>query len=381
MLNILERYIFKQMLMTTLVISLILTSIIWLTQSLRFLELIVDGGAPVSLFGYLLILSVPKFLEIAVPIAIAIAIIFIVNKMVMDSELSIYRSIGLSYRNILKPVLYLSLIVAIALFFMSAFLTPKSNKELDRMRDIIKSDYSSALLRDGVFNAIGNDLTVYIAERQGTQQLTGIMIHSTKEKGPPVTVLAETGRLLNVEDEPYIVVYDGVRQSRNARTGHVETLNFEEYSINISSLQKQSINSWVDEGERTLPELWAYVNGENPRKRLILPFWAEIHTRIARPFLVFAFSVMTFSAMFAGRFNRRGQQRKITVSAVTLILLQGLFLAFSNLATDGIAGVMLLYAISILPIFIGLYLIRRYDSPRAEHLTWRRRIEGALGLR
>ena len=48
---LLSRYLVKQVALITLVISVVLTLIIWLTQSLRLLDFIINGGAPMRIFA------------------------------------------------------------------------------------------------------------------------------------------------------------------------------------------------------------------------------------------------------------------------------------------------------------------------------------------
>ncbi len=57
-----------------------------------------------------------------------------------------------------------------------------ANREVDRLRNLVKSDYSIGLLRPGIFNTLGDEATIYIAERTDLQDLRGIFIHLDKKK-------------------------------------------------------------------------------------------------------------------------------------------------------------------------------------------------------
>ena len=56
-------YIFRQLGWGTVLVALVLTLIVWLTQSLRFVDMIVNRGLPGSTFFYLTLLLLPLIFE------------------------------------------------------------------------------------------------------------------------------------------------------------------------------------------------------------------------------------------------------------------------------------------------------------------------------
>jgi lipopolysaccharide export system permease protein len=84
---IVNRYIFKNLFLATVFIAVTLAAVIFLTQSLRFLELVINSGASGGAFWMLTMLALPRFFEIILPIALMAGIIFTYNRMTADSEL------------------------------------------------------------------------------------------------------------------------------------------------------------------------------------------------------------------------------------------------------------------------------------------------------
>ena len=70
-----------------------LTLAIWLSQSLRFVDLIVNKGLPVVTFLYLALLLLPRFLTIVLPIALFCATLFTYNKLMNDSEFGLTAAV------------------------------------------------------------------------------------------------------------------------------------------------------------------------------------------------------------------------------------------------------------------------------------------------
>src|SRR5438105_7224975 len=91
----LDRYILRQCLSVTLFVTAALSAAVWLAQSLRLIDLIVNRGLSVEVFLYLALLILPRFFDIVLPIGAFIAVLVMVNRLAPDSELVVMRSAGL----------------------------------------------------------------------------------------------------------------------------------------------------------------------------------------------------------------------------------------------------------------------------------------------
>ena len=63
-----DRYIFRQMLRTSFAVMLTLVGIMWLFQTIRILELVINRGAPMTDFLLMSVTVIPLWLTIAIPI-------------------------------------------------------------------------------------------------------------------------------------------------------------------------------------------------------------------------------------------------------------------------------------------------------------------------
>ena len=70
-------HIFKNLALATVFITLVLTAIIMLIQSLRFLEIIIQAGAPITTFLTMIMYALPRFLETILPLSVFAAILFL----------------------------------------------------------------------------------------------------------------------------------------------------------------------------------------------------------------------------------------------------------------------------------------------------------------
>ncbi len=355
---LITRYLSKNLLAVMVFVTIALTTVIWLTQSLKLLELVANSDAPPILFLKLVVLSLPKFLEIILPISLVIAILFTYNKFIADNELIIMRASGFDQLMLARPALYIALATTILLLALTTYISPKSYSELLVLRQTVKSQFSSFLLREGVFNTFSDDLTVYLRRRDAQGDLYGLMIHDTRDKTkPPVTVTAKKGQMAMDGEIPTIIVYDGMRQQMDERNKSVSKLYFSKYTIEIKSLENESATRWHGPRERTV---WELFNPDltNRKDRDNAPvFRVEAHHRLVTPFNAIAFSLIALTSVLLGPFNRRGQSRKILMAAILVIAFQSLNFTMLSLMKDNPDLTVLLYLLTFGPIAVCGYLL------------------------
>lgn len=379
---LITRYLLKNVLAVTAFIALTLTTVIWLTQSLKLLELITNSDAPPGLFVQLVILSLPKFLEIILPLSLVAAILFVYNKMIMDNELIVLRSCGFDQLTLARPALVLACCLTAVLFLMSSWLSPESQEKMQALRQNIKAQYSAFLLQEGVFNTFGDDLTVYLRNRTKDGDLLGLLIHDTRDKGKPsVTITAKRGRIVVEDDVPSIMVFDGLRQQMDTASNVTSRLYFSRYTIEIKGLESGGRDRRHEASERTLIELF---NPDLTARYDILhqdTFRAEAHQRITSPFNALSFTLVSLAFILLGTFNRRGQSRKIIAAALTVSMLQIFYLLAGNISVKNNAFIPLLYIIAFLPIGICGSLLRHQGEQWLIHLAgrWRTAAHGREG--
>lgn len=356
---LITRYLFRNLIYVTAFIAVTLTAVIWLTQSLRLLELIANSDAPASLFVRMIGLMLPKFLEIILPLSLVSAILFTYNKMIMDNELIVLRSCGFDQITLSRPALYIAGAMTAVLLLLSTWLSPVSYSQMQNMRQEIKAKYSAFLLREGVFNTFGKDLTVYLRRRESNGDLIGIMIHDTRDKDkPPVTITAKRGTIATEGDLPSILVSDGLRQQMDTDSGVISRLFFSRYKIEVKGLESTARTRNKEADERTIRELLDLDMNTQFGRLQRDGFLVELHRRIVSPFNALGFSVVALCALLLGPFNRRGQTRKIMLAVMLVLLVQGLNLWVVGMARKNIALVPLIYIVTFIPLFAGFYFLR-----------------------
>ena len=109
----LDTYIFRQILGPFLFFVLVFTGVIWLTQSLRVIDTVVNNGQSAKVFLEFTALLLPMVLSIVLPVALFAAVLYAINRLFTDSEVVVMLAAGLSGMSLLRAVTAFSLIVMV----------------------------------------------------------------------------------------------------------------------------------------------------------------------------------------------------------------------------------------------------------------------------
>lgn len=326
----LHRYMFRQLLWWTIVVSASLTCIVWLTQSLRFVEMIVNTGLSVTTFVTFTLLLLPSFLSLIGPIAVFAAVMFTYTKMLNDSEIVILRATGMSPFKIGRPALVLASLVMMLGYLNSLYLMPATFREFKDLQREFRSELSSLFLQEGVFNPVIDGITVFIRERSESGQLYGIIIHDERIPEKPVTMMAEQGAIVSSDKGPRVLMVKGNRQEVREDDGRLSLLYFDRYTFDLSALNKTKIDLWREPRERFLHEL-IFPAEEAAKIYNYRELRMEGIFRLSSPLLYLAFTAVALALLLGGDFNRRGQFLRILTAVCCVTAIQVVVLSMKNL--------------------------------------------------
>lgn len=131
-----DKYIFTQVLVTTLV-AILLFTIVWIAPEMLLSTIKkVLNGTYTPMTGVLVLLyEIPQILGKAFPVGLLLGSLFTFDKLSKDSELTIFRAVGMSFSRILRPLLVLSLIVTALCFVTYDKLIPYSCQRMQEIKD------------------------------------------------------------------------------------------------------------------------------------------------------------------------------------------------------------------------------------------------------
>ena len=145
----LNSYILRQIFVGFLLVSFSLLSMLWLTQSLRFVEMVTNKGLPLSLFVELTSLLMPRLFSILSPIALFASVMFVYNRMLNDRELVIMQAAGISPWYNARAAVYMGLILSLLSIYVQNVAIPQAENAFRNLEWEIKNNVSHLMFREG----------------------------------------------------------------------------------------------------------------------------------------------------------------------------------------------------------------------------------------
>ena len=323
-----------------------MTVLVWLTQSLRMIDMIVTNGVSVGIFLELTILILPNFLQVLSPLALFAVALFTLIRMQSDKELMVMQAVGMSPLQIMRPVFMMAGALTILGYLFSIFVIPASNSQMREMRWKIKNDLSHVLLQEGQFNSVKDGLMLYVKERHSNGQIEGILAYESKEPNQMAILSANNGTLFQETDGIRVEFQDGIRQEYESNTKRFSIMKFDKYTMAFADKTDTGKRS-ADVRELSLKRLWQ-TKLEDVDNRA--PYWrkhkVELVKRLIQPLYNLTFMFLVMFGVLLGYYNRRGQSFRIYLTVGAALVIQSLALAFENMSGKNL-WFLILYVLNV----------------------------------
>lgn len=302
-----SRYIFRTTFGAFLVVLISLTAVIWVTQALRDIDLMTSQGQTILVFIGITGLIIPLLVLVIAPIALLIAVAHTLNKMSTDSEIIVMNAAGMSPWLLFRSFLSAAVVVSILVTAISAYAAPKGLRMLRDWLTEVRANVVSTVVQPGRFTSIESGVTIHIRERRNNGQLMGIFLDDRRNPNERMTVVAETGELVDNENATFLILEQGVVQNQKITERDPAMVKFDRYAFDLSQFAggQQAVKYSIRERY-----LWQLMFPD-PKDPFLIeqpgPFRAELHDRLMAPLYPVAFVVIAFAYLGAPRTTRQSR--------------------------------------------------------------------------
>ena len=302
-------YLISEVLPPFLLGLLAFTFILLIGRLLRLIELVISRGVPPIQVGKLLLLIMPTFLEMTVPMAFLLAILLGLGRMANDQELLAMKASGISPLQILWPIAGLSLIVSSLTLFTTLYARPTANSALKKeLYNIAKSRVGTAL-KEKVFNDDFPKILVYVEEiipPGNTAQ--GILIVDKRDRVREDIILGKVARI-STDDESNTLalkLFDGsIYEREKNREGFSQTrFNIYDFKLDMDELVGPVRQKETGPKELPLTDLLKSIEVKQQRGDKSIPERMEFQQRLAFGFIPLVFSVLGVALALLPRASR-----------------------------------------------------------------------------
>ena len=328
-----EKLVFREMVRPFLITLVGLSLLFLMARLLRYMEPLLKAGITLAEFGRLVLLMLPVFLMIILPIATLLGALLASMRLSRDCEMVALFSCGISVGRLARPFVIFAFLCWIVSLFTATFIVPAA-KTASRtfLRDITESVFLRGL-PEKVFVSSRKGLTFYVdrSDEKG-RDLHGIYIRDTRLENMPYQILARSGHLAVRPDRSSIVLKlsQGVMTTRGNEKDSVDILEFRSYALSLSA---PSEKVRVHRGEMGLVEL--YNRGHDTSDpEYALSCLVELHKRLAIPTGTLIFGIIALPlGVFLGRTGLSGG---IAAGLAGFILYYMTIIFASNVAEQGV---------------------------------------------
>jgi len=314
--KILGRYIFKEIVVTSVVVTAVLLVLLLANQVATVLERAAVNQFPQSVVLQLIWLGALQNLTILIPVGLLLGVVLAFGRMYHDSEMAAALACGVGPASIYRPVALLTLLVVAVLAWLTLSLAPDATAQTLSLRSAAARAGRFAAIAPGKFRTFGGSAVVYAEDVKPDGTLGNVFVENNR--GPRVEVaLADRARHAVTADgmTHTITLYDGERFEGVPGTPEFRIVRFSEHVVpiqvptptdSIKNIEAQSTDS--------------LLGSADPDKR------AELHWRLALPVMCL---VLTFLAVPLARLRpRQGRYAKVWLALMV-------YFVYSNLISAG----------------------------------------------
>ena len=324
----LHNYIFRTAFGAFVAALCSLVGIIWITQSLRQIDLLTSKGQTLLVFLSLTSLLIPSLIVIIGPVALFIAVLYTLNKLNGDSEWIVMSAAGVPPHRLLFPFLNVTLLATAFVAWMSLSLMPWSFHAIEDMTSKIRSDFLTRVLREGQFTTLVPGFVFHYREKAANGALLGVFMQDRRDSDKISSYIAEKGLVAQSDNGHSYLVLDKGSLQRQAQGSDATVVQFDRYAIDLNQFNQENDTTIVRPRERTTDQLMALDLNDPTLTRYAGRFRAELQDRFVSPIYALVACLIGFAALGQARTTRQGRGLAI----LTAILL------FSALRFGGISA-------------------------------------------
>jgi LPS export ABC transporter permease LptG/LPS export ABC transporter permease LptF len=170
--RLLGRYVFREILTSALLGTLLATFVIFLYGFDRLFDLLVrSSAATMGTVALLFALAIPPVLPMTIPFGVLVGILIGLGRMAADGEIIAMRANGVSSRRIVPPVLAFACIGMCLAGFASLRLTPMAMRRSTEIVNGLARTELSAEIQPRVFDEDFPNRVLYVGEVRGGERV------------------------------------------------------------------------------------------------------------------------------------------------------------------------------------------------------------------
>src|SRR5215472_4686723 len=319
--RILSRYVFREILTSSLLGTVLATFVTFLYEADRLFELLVGSNAKFMTVAPLFLWTIPPLLPLTIPFGVLVGILIGLGRLSSDGEIIAMRAAGVSSGKVIAPVLFFATLGVALAAYASLILTPMAADQRTHILNQIKATQLSAEIEPRIFDEDFPNHILYIGDMKPgnvavwkpvfiadvtppAQRASGL---KEKADGPMVTVAREA---IAISDAAHNRIQLTMRDSATHEMSKDGVANDSSSERSLQALDAQPPSQESIHGAAmSTPKLMAYHGPDWLENKI------ELQKRFALPLACF---VLAMVGIPLGVTTRKGGKSAAYINAIFL---------------------------------------------------------------
>lgn len=224
------------------VILLSIGSIVWIIQSVGFLDFVTEDGHGLKIYMAYTFLNFPKIIHRILPFIFFISLFYQLIQYEKKNELLIYWVYGVKKIEIINNIIIYSFLLCLFQIFLGSYVSPKGQNEARSFIRNSNMDFFPSIVREGKFVDAIDGLTVFIEKKNNLGIYENIFLKDdlggAENSKKSQIIYAKKAELINDKENRYFKLYNG--QLIKTDGDQSNFINFDSINFSLSKFSTKS---------------------------------------------------------------------------------------------------------------------------------------------
>ena len=335
---ILQRYIFRETLIATIIGIGVFTFGFMMGKIFRIVDMMMERGIPAWYGVKLFLCLTPSFLIFVIPMAFLLGVLVSLGRMNVDREILALKTSGIGIMRLVPPLLLLASVTTVVTALLLFYGVPYGSRSFRETLFEAAQSKITPRIREGTFNNLFSQMVIY-SEKTTGGRWERVMAYR-EENGGLSVIFARKGILMSEPGRRRIVFRfrDGNLHQQDEKGGY-QIINFDTYDLNISLEEqlraaKKMSEAHMLEKEMSISDLKAKIERYRKRGRDVRPLFVELHFKFAIPFAAFVFALLGIP--LGAHPSSSGRSWGFILSSLVILIYYVMYCVGKVLATAGV---------------------------------------------
>ena len=224
-----------------LIVSLSLSLIAWVIQSVNYLDFISKDGHGFSVYFSFILLNFPKIFSKIIIFSYFVSLFYVIQKYQSNNEIFIFWTNGISKIQIVNFILKVSIFFTLVQIVLVYFVVPKAQ---DYSRDFIRNsniDLFSSLITEKKFIDTVKNFTIFVESIDENGNMQNIYLKDSIDQKNTQIISAKSGKIIETGSEKFLYLSFGkILDISENNYSDTKVIKFNNTIFNLSNFKSKS---------------------------------------------------------------------------------------------------------------------------------------------